>query len=117
MAGLIPPGLQIPPGMSRIEFYLQLPAMASDKVPAGADRTMMTNAPEQVWFLVVAVTCTAIPALFLSLRVYTRLAIVGSFELADCKFYANAGFEQMLTLSDFLFLAFVRFLLIRDKQS
>jgi hypothetical protein len=89
MAGLIPPGLQIPPGMDRIDFYLQLPAMAPAKVPAGADRTMTTTGPEQVWFLVVAITCTAVPALFLSLRVYTRLAIVGSFELADCKFRLN----------------------------
>lgn len=59
--------------------------MGPDQIPAGADRTMTTIGPDQVWFLVVAITCIAVPALFLSLRVYTRLAIVGSFELADCK--------------------------------
>jgi hypothetical protein len=49
--------------------------------------TMTTDGPDQVWFLVVAITCIAVPALFLSLRVYTRLAIVRSFEMADCESY------------------------------
>jgi hypothetical protein len=84
MAGLIPPGLKVPPGMDPTEFYLQLPAMGPDQVPPGADTTMTTNGPDQVWFLVVAVTCTAIPALFLAMRLYTRLAIVRSLEMADC---------------------------------
>jgi hypothetical protein len=85
MADLIPSGLQGPPGMDSTEFYLQLPAMGPDQMPAGADRTMTIIGPDQVWFLVVAITCIVVPALFLLLRVYTRLAIVGSLELADCK--------------------------------
>jgi hypothetical protein len=46
---------------------------------------MTTHGPDQKWFLVVAITCTAVPALFLMLRVYTRLAIVRSLEIADCE--------------------------------
>jgi hypothetical protein len=71
--------------MDPMAFYLQLPAMSPLQAPKGANMTMTTNGPDQVWFLVVAITCIVVPALFLSLRVYTRLAIVGSFELADCK--------------------------------
>ena len=85
MAGLIPPGLKVPPGVDPIEFYLQLPAMAPNQIPLGADSTMTTNGPDQVWFLVVAITCIAIPALFLTMRVYTRLAVVRSLEMADCR--------------------------------
>jgi hypothetical protein len=84
MAAFMPPGLSMPPEMNPMDFYLQLPAMHPDQIPAGADTTMMTK-PDQVWFVVVAITCTVTPAIFLSLRVYTRLAIVGSFELADCE--------------------------------
>lgn len=47
--------------------------------------TMTTNGPDQVWYLVVAITCTVVPAMFLGLRIYTRLAIVRNLELADCK--------------------------------
>jgi hypothetical protein len=46
---------------------------------------MTTTRPDQMWFVVVAITCTVVPAIFLSLRVYTRLAIIGSLELADCE--------------------------------
>lgn len=86
MAGLIPPGLVPPTGVDPMEFYLQLPAMNPKHAPKGADMTMTTDGPDQVWFLVVAVTCIAVPALFLSLRVYTRLAIFRSLEVADCKY-------------------------------
>jgi hypothetical protein len=86
MAGLIPPGLVPPTGVDPMEFYLQLPALNPKHAPKGADMTMTTDGPDQVWFLVVAVTCIAVPALFLSLRVYTRLAIFRSLEAADCKF-------------------------------
>jgi hypothetical protein len=79
-------GLQVPPDMDAMEFYLQLPAMSPLHAPKGADMTMTINGPDQVWFLVVAITCIVVPAFFLSLRVYTRLAIVGTFELADCKY-------------------------------
>jgi hypothetical protein len=85
MATFMPPGLSVPPGMDPVEFYLQLPAMHPDQIPAGADRTMTTTRPDQMWFVVVAITCTVVPAIFLSLRVYTRLAIIGSLELADCE--------------------------------
>jgi hypothetical protein len=71
--------------MDPMNLYLQLPAMHPDQIPAGADRTMMTTRPDQVWFVVVAITCTVVPAIFLSLRVYTRLTISGGFELADCE--------------------------------
>ena len=84
MAGLIPPGLQVPPGMDPIEFYLQLPAMGPAQIPPGAETSMTTNGPDQVWFLVVAVTCIAVPAFFLMMRLYTRLAIFKSLELTDC---------------------------------
>jgi hypothetical protein len=86
MDGLIPTGLQVPPGKDPMAYYLQLPAMSPTQAPKGANMTMTTTGPDQVWFLVVAITCIIVPALFLSLRVYTRLAIVGSFEMADCKY-------------------------------
>lgn len=85
MAGLIPAGLQLPPDLDPMEFYLQLPAMSPKEAPPGADMTMTTDGPDQVWYLVVAITCTVVPAMFLGLRMYTRLAIVRSLELADCK--------------------------------
>jgi hypothetical protein len=87
MAELVPPGLQVPSGVDPTDFYLQLPAMSPDHAPPGTNMTMTTDGPDQVWFLVVAITCIAVPALFLSLRVYTRLAIVRSFEMADCESY------------------------------
>lgn len=85
MAGLIPPSLQIPSDMDPMEFYLQLPAMSPALIPPGSDTIMTLTGPDQVWYLVAAVTCTAFPALFLILRVYTRAAIFKSFELTDCK--------------------------------
>lgn len=85
MAGLIPPGLQVPPGIDPIDFYLRLPAMAPSQALPGADMHMTTHGPDQKWFLVVAITCIVVPAIFLMLRVYTRLAIVRSLEIADCK--------------------------------
>lgn len=93
MAGLIPPGLEVPSGMNPTDFYLQLPALGPAQVPPGADTTMTLTGPDQVWFLVVAVTCTAIPAFFLMMRLYTRIAIFKSLELTDCKplLYASIG--------------------------
>lgn len=85
MSNLIPSGLQIPPGMDPIEFYLQLPAMGREQIPPGSDTTMTTNGPDQVYFLIVAATCTVVPALFLAMRVYTRLVIFKSLEIADCE--------------------------------
>ena len=86
MPGLVPDGIQVPPGVDPMSYYLQLPAMSPAQAHEGADMTMTTNGPDQVWFVVVAILCITIPALFLSLRVYTRVAIVGGFELADCKY-------------------------------
>jgi hypothetical protein len=94
MSGLIPPGIEVPAGVDPIAFYLQLPAMSPAQAPAGSDMTMTVNGPDQVWFVVVAVTCTAVPAMFLSLRVYTRLAIFRGFELADCKHEWKIGVGQ-----------------------
>lgn len=85
MAAIIPPGLQVPPGIDPREFYLQLPALGPAQIPPGADTTMTTSGPDQIWYLVVAVTCIALPALFLMIRLYTRLAIFKSLELVDCK--------------------------------
>ncbi|KAH6068337.1 hypothetical protein HBI67_104940 [Parastagonospora nodorum] len=83
MPGLVPDGIQVPPGVDPMSYYLQLPAMSPAQAHEGADMTMTTNGPDQVWFVVVAILCITIPALFLSLRVYTRVAIVAGFELAD----------------------------------
>lgn len=85
MSQFMPSGLQIPSGVDAREFLLSLPAMGPDHIPRGADTTMTTDGPDQVWFLVVAIICVAIPGLFLILRVYTRLAIMGCLESADCK--------------------------------
>jgi hypothetical protein len=46
---------------------------------------MTTDGPDQIWYLVVAIICIAIPGLFLILRVYTRLAIMRCLEPADCE--------------------------------
>ena len=83
--GLIAPDILIPPGMDQRQFLLSLPAMDSDQIPPGENRTMTPHGPDQVWFLVTAVTCVVVPGLFLILRLYTKLAIVRSLELADCK--------------------------------
>ncbi|KZM19257.1 hypothetical protein ST47_g9640 [Ascochyta rabiei] len=57
--------------------------MGSDQIPKGADTTMTINGPDQIWFLIVAIICIAIPGLFLVLRIYTKLAIMGCLEPAD----------------------------------
>ncbi|KAF1928618.1 uncharacterized protein M421DRAFT_5081 [Didymella exigua CBS 183.55] len=44
---------------------------------------MTAEGPDQIWFLVAAIVCIAIPGLFLMLRVYTRLVIVRCLEPAD----------------------------------
>jgi hypothetical protein len=93
MAGLIPEGLQLPPGMDPVDFYLMLPAMDPAQAPPGADLTMTLNGPDQIWFYVVAGTCTAVPAVFFIIRLYTRLAIFKSLELADCKLCSLAHIE------------------------
>jgi hypothetical protein len=89
MPGLIPDGIQVPPGVDPTSYYLQLPAMLPEHAPKGADMTMTTTGPDQMWFLVVAVICITIPTFFLSIRVYTRVTIMGGFELADCKYSTN----------------------------
>ncbi|CAO2658585.1 Nn.00g063080.m01.CDS01 [Neocucurbitaria sp. VM-36] len=83
MSGLIPPGLQVPPRMNPVDFYLQLPAMGPAQIPPGSDTRMTTSGPDQVWYQVVAVMCITIPAFFLMLRVYTRVVIFKSLELVD----------------------------------
>lgn len=85
MPQLIPEGLQIPPGVDARQFLLSLPALGPDQIPKGADTTMTTNGPDQIWYLVVAIICIAVPGLFLILRVYTRLAIMRCLEPADCE--------------------------------
>lgn len=86
MSQLIPSGVEIPPGVDARQFLLSLPALSADQIPRGADSTMTTDGPDQVWFLVVAIICIAIPGLFLILRVYTRLAIMRCLEPADCEY-------------------------------
>jgi hypothetical protein len=85
MPQLIPEGLQIPPGVDARQFLLSMPAMSPDQIPRGADMTMTPDGPDQIWFLVVAIICIAVPGLFLILRVYTRLAIMRCLEPADCE--------------------------------
>lgn len=93
---LIPEGLVIPPGVDPRQFSLSLPAMGPDQIPKGADTKMTTDGPDQVWFLVVAIICIAVPGLFLILRVYTRMAIMRCLEPADCE-YDTAELLPMLT--------------------
>lgn len=76
---------QIGQSIDERTFALSLPAMSGDPVPKTADRTMTTDGPDQVWFLVVAITCIAVAGLFLIIRVYTKLAVVRSLEIADCR--------------------------------
>ena len=85
-AQMVPPEAMAmkPPGMDDRTFALMLPAMTGDAVPPGADRTMTLDGPDQIWFLVVAITCIAVPGLFLMIRIYTKFAVVRSIELADC---------------------------------
>jgi hypothetical protein len=89
MSRLLPQGVQIPPGVDPRQFILSLPALSPDQIPKGADTTMTTDGPDQVWFLVVAILAIAIPGLCLILRVYTRLAIMRSLEPADCTCGSN----------------------------
>lgn len=72
--------------------------MGPDQVPKGADTTMTTDGPDQVWFLIVTILCIVIPGLFLMLRVYTRLAIMQCLEPADCQ-YIFGVVSAKLTLS------------------
>jgi flagellar biosynthesis protein FliP len=78
-------GIEVPPGMDPVQYLLSLPALASSQIPEGADTNMTTNSPDQVWYLVVAIVCAAVPTLFWLLRMYTRLIVVRSLEPADCK--------------------------------
>ncbi|KAF2709414.1 hypothetical protein K504DRAFT_502142 [Pleomassaria siparia CBS 279.74] len=52
-------------------------------VPKGESAEWTLDSPNQVWFLVIAICCIAIPGLFMMVRAYTKLAIVKSFEIAD----------------------------------
>ncbi|KAF2018084.1 hypothetical protein BU24DRAFT_408037 [Aaosphaeria arxii CBS 175.79] len=63
-----------------LEIMLNTPAL---RPPEGIVVEMTLDGPDQVWFLVVAILCTAVPGIFLILRVYTKLAISRGFELAD----------------------------------
>jgi len=87
--------LDVPPGVDPVDYVLLLPAL---KPPARADIdiTMTIKGPDQVWYVVAAVLCISLPALFLALRVYTRLAIVGCLEWADCT-YAKCSTSCSLT--------------------
>lgn len=77
--------LGIPPNVDPRPILLALPAMMGDAVPSGANRTMTLDSPDQNWFLIVAILCVAFAGIFLMIRVYTRIAIMRSFELADCE--------------------------------
>ena len=78
--------LGLPPGPDYKPLLLTFPAMVDEKsIPPGADRTMTVDGPDQIWFLVVAILCISFSGIFLMIRVYTKLAVVRSFELADCK--------------------------------
>jgi hypothetical protein len=77
-------GGTVPPGVDPMEMLLNMPAL--QPAPPGADTTMTTDGPDQVWYLVVAITCIAVPGLFLLIRIYTKLVIVRSLELADCNY-------------------------------
>jgi hypothetical protein len=84
----VPDGIEsltIPPGIDRHTFLLSLPAFLPAHIPWGADRTMTVDGPDQFWFLLVAILCIAIPGLFLLIRVYTKVAVVRSLEVADCE--------------------------------
>lgn len=85
MSQFLPEGFQIPPGVDARQFLLSLPGLPPDQIPKGSDTTMTTTGPDQVWLTVVAIVCIVIPTIFLILRIYTRLAIVRSFEPADCE--------------------------------
>ncbi|KAJ4357946.1 uncharacterized protein N0V89_002523 [Didymosphaeria variabile] len=100
--------LGIPPNVDPRPILLALPGMMGDAVPIGADRTMTLDAPDQNWFLIVSILCIAFAGIFLMIRVYTKLAIVKSFELADCECFLKSVSLGLNTdmLIDFLFLTF-----------
>jgi hypothetical protein len=101
--------LGIPPNVDPRPILLALPGMTGDAVPPGADRSMTLDAPDQNWFLIVAILCVAFAGIFLIIRVYTKLAIVRSFELADCECPLNLHMQGLNTNMqiDLLFLTFV----------
>ena len=75
--------LGIPPTEDPIPILLSISSTPEYVIPPGADRTMTVDSPAQDWFLIVAILCIAFAGIFLIVRVYTKLAIVRSFELAD----------------------------------
>jgi hypothetical protein len=81
---------------SPAQIMAQMLAARALKPPRGADTTMTLDSPDQVWFLVVAITCIAIPGLFLIVRIYTKLAIVRMFEIADCKLQNHGTIRRLL---------------------
>lgn len=77
--------LGIPPNVDPLPILLALPGMMGDAVPPEHRMDPMTlDGPDQNWFLVVAIACIASAGIFLMIRIYTKLAVVRSFELADC---------------------------------
>ena len=72
------------PNTDKLEYMLSQPAFPNP--PPGADMTQTLDGPDQIWFLVVAITCIAIPGLFLMVRIYTKFFVVRMLEVADCKF-------------------------------
>lgn len=66
----------------QLQLELMSPAL---QAPPGADTTMTLDGPGQVWYLVTAICCIAVPGLFLIARIYTKLGIVRMLEAADCK--------------------------------
>lgn len=82
-AKLAAAALGIPPNVDPRPILLALPAMPEYAIPPGADRTMTVDSSDQNWFLIVAILCVTFAGIFLIVRVYTKLAIVRSLELAD----------------------------------
>jgi hypothetical protein len=82
---------------SPAQIMAQMLAARALKPPPGADTTMTLDSPEQVWFLIVAITCIAIPGLFLIVRIYTKLAVVRRFEIADCMLHNHSAMRYLLT--------------------
>ncbi|KAF2471692.1 uncharacterized protein BDR25DRAFT_192827, partial [Lindgomyces ingoldianus] len=54
--------------------------------PAGANTRMTLDSSAQVWYLVTAILCIAVPGIFLMIRVYTKFAVVKMLDAADCKY-------------------------------
>jgi hypothetical protein len=76
------PALAALPPAQALESMLNSRAMA---LPDGADPTFTLDGPDQIWYLIVAITSIAIPGIFLMVRIYTKLSVVRRFELADCE--------------------------------